>query len=236
VVLLVAACHAPAPAPPGVADVAPVLRAETQALLDAIAVGDRAVWDRLLDPAMVYVTEAGAIETKATLLAQLAPLPAGLVGSITIGRFDVTLHGDTAVVIHADHESLRYHGHPLSSLFLTTHVWRRAPAGWRLIAAHVHAALVDPPAIALTVAQLDEYVGRYRLGATLTYELHRDGDHLVGQRSDRPPQALAAEVRDVFFVAGQPRSRKVFQRDAAGRITGFVDRREGRDIPWTRVP
>jgi len=28
----------------------------------------------------------------------------------------------------------------------------------------------------------------------------------------------------------------IFLRGADGRITGFVDRREGRDIPWTRVP
>jgi hypothetical protein len=42
------------------------------------------------------------------------------------------------------------------------------------------------------------------------------------------------EVRDVFFVAGQPRTRRVFLRDAAGRITGFADRREGEDVRWRR--
>jgi hypothetical protein len=30
--------------------------------------------------------------------------------------------------------------------------------------------------------------------------------------------------------------KEIFLRGADGRITGFVDRREGRDIPWTRVP
>jgi hypothetical protein len=236
--LLLVACGAaarPADAPT-VAVVTPVLRAQTQALLDAIAVGDKAVWDRLLDPTMVYVSEAGTIQTKAALLAELAPLPPGLAGSIAIASFDVRLHGDTAVVVHRNHESLRYHGHPLASDWLTTHVWRRGAEGWRLIAAHVHAALVDPPAVALPPAQLDEYVGRYRLTDAITYEIRRDGDGLVGQRSDRPPQVLSAEARDVFFVAGQPRSRKVFQRDAAGRITGFADRREGHDIPWGRLP
>lgn len=46
---------------------------------------------------------------------------------------------------------------------------------------------------------------------------------------------LNVEAVDVMFVPGQPRSRKVFLRSADGRITGFVDRREGRDIPWKKV-
>jgi hypothetical protein len=45
---------------------------------------------------------------------------------------------------------------------------------------------------------------------------------------------LLVEVRDVLFIAGQPRIRKIFQRDTAGRITGFVDRRENWDLVWRR--
>jgi hypothetical protein len=45
---------------------------------------------------------------------------------------------------------------------------------------------------------------------------------------------LLAEVRDVLFIAGQPRTRKIFQRDAEGNITGFVDRRQARDLVWHR--
>jgi hypothetical protein len=43
---------------------------------------------------------------------------------------------------------------------------------------------------------------------------------------------LKAEAPDVFFVPGQPRVRKIFLRDASGHVTGFVDRREGRDVKW----
>jgi hypothetical protein len=42
------------------------------------------------------------------------------------------------------------------------------------------------------------------------------------------------EVRDVFFVAAS-RSRRIFTRDASGRVNGFVDRREGEDVRWTRL-
>ena len=63
-----------------------------------------------------------------------------------------------------------------------------------------------------------------------------DGDHLVFSRSGRPDRTFRPELKDLFFEAGQPRSRRLFQRDAAGAITGFVDRREERDILWRRAP
>ena len=39
----------------------------------------------------------------------------------------------------------------------------------------------------------------------------------------------------MFFVAGQPRSRRIFTRDAAGAVIGFADRREGEDVRWLKV-
>ena len=46
--------------------------------------------------------------------------------------------------------------------------------------------------------------------------------------------SVSKRLRDVFFVPGQPRTRRIFTRDAQGRVDGFVDRREGEDIRWTR--
>ena len=58
----------------------------------------------------------------------------------------------------------------------------------------------------------------------------------MGEREGRPAAPLKAELRDVFFVSGQLRTRKIFDRDKAGRIVGFVDRREGSDLAWKRIP
>jgi Domain of unknown function (DUF4440) len=222
----------PAVRAPG--DTAAVLRAQTQALLDAVAVGDTKVWDRYLDPGIVYLSEAGEIETKAQLLDEIKPLPAGITGKIELGRFEVKQFGDTAVVIHVDEEFENYFGHEIHAQYMNTATWRLGGDGWKLIAQQVHASLLDPPAIALPAAQLDEYVATYQLTDAIGYAIRRDGDHLVGERTGRPAQPLRVEARDVLFVPGQPRSRKVFQRDAAGRITGFADRREARDVVWTR--
>ena len=225
-------------APTGVrapADPGPVLRERTQALLDAIAIGDKAVWDRLLDPKIIYLSEAGDLEDKARLLAELVPLPAGISGHIEMSKFEVAPHGDLAVVFHADEETENYFGHVLHAQYLNTATWRFADGAWRLIAQQVYASLLDPPAIALPAAQLDDYVGTYALTDAIHYTIRRDGDHLVGQRDGRPPQVLQVEAKDVLFVAGQPRSRKIFGRDGAGKVTQFADRREARDVVWPRV-
>jgi len=79
-------------------------------------------------------------------------------------------------------------------------------------------------------------VGRYSGGPDLAYTIKREGDHLIGQREGRPSAALKAEIRDVFFVSGQLRTRKIFERDSTGRVVGFVDRREGTDLVWKRLP
>jgi uncharacterized protein DUF4440 len=226
-----AAC-ASSPAAPR--DVEATLRAHTQAMLDAIARGDAPVWDRYLDPRIVYVSEDGTVETRASLLEQLKPLPEGISGKIDIGRFDLAMHGDVAVLTYRIDEHENFFGHPIESQYLTTATWRHGGAGWKLIATQVIALQQDPPALALPPEQLEEYAGTYRLTDTVAYTIRRDGAELVGERTGGKPQPLRVEARDVMFVPGRPRSRKVFQRDARGAITGFVDRREGRDVPWVK--
>jgi len=68
----------------------------------------------------------------------------------------------------------------------------------------------------------------------LTDEIRTDAG-LQSERTGRKPVTQKAEVLDVFFEPGQPRTRRIFQRNERGEITGFVDRREGHDITWTKI-
>jgi len=99
---------------------------------------------------------------------------------------------------------------------------------------HVYAVLHKPPILKLNQKELSDYVGRYIAG-DLTYVISRDGDHLMGGREGRPADPLNVELHDVLFAPSQLRVRKIFQRDNDGRITGFVDRREGVDVVWKKV-
>jgi len=241
VVLLVNGQLAPAPklgstaSPPKTPqDVERLLRGKDQALLNAIAPGDTKAWDAALAPRAIYVDENGEIMQRDQFLKQLAPLPTGTSGSIKIISHRFKLHGDVAIVIHIDDEEENYHGQLLHARYLTTEAWQRNQADWELLCVHTSAILRDPPAIALGAAELDGYAGRYAAG-DLIYVIRREGDHLVGIREGRPAAQLNVEVRDVFFVKGQPRSRKIFQRDQNGQVSGFSDRREGVDLVWKRI-
>jgi hypothetical protein len=68
------------------ADVEADLRRMMQELMDAIAPGQADVWRRCLHEKMLHVDENGIVRDKATLLKELTPLPAGLVGRIEVDK------------------------------------------------------------------------------------------------------------------------------------------------------
>jgi hypothetical protein len=211
-----------------------LLRAKDQALLDAIAPGNRKVWEDALAPDAVYVDENGVILDRAEFLKQLDPLPAGASGSIRIASYSARISGNLATVVHTDDEHENYHGQMLTAHYLMTETWQRQADQWQLRMVHAYAILKDPPSITLPAKDLQQYAGRYSGGGDLAYLIQWDGKQLVGGRPGRSMTPLQVEIRDLLFIAGQARSRKIFQRDANGNITGFVDRREGEDLVWHR--
>ena len=215
-------------------EVSKLLHAKDQALMDAVTAGDPKVWDAALAPDVIYLDEAGEINSRADLLKQIQPLPSGVSGKITVNDYKVTLHGDTATAFHADDEEETFHGQQLHARYLTTETWQRTGGDWKLLMAHVYAVLHEPPVQKPSSQELDAYVGRYTAG-DLVYFITREGDQLNGGREGKPASALNAELRDVFFISGQLRTRKIFQRDTTGKVTGFLDRREGIDVTWKRV-
>jgi ketosteroid isomerase-like protein len=212
------------------------LQSRDQALVDAIAVGDRATWERTLTPDAIYVDENGVTMSRSELMADFDPLPAGVSGQIRIVDYKVKQVGDTALVVHRDEEQENFHGQALTATYLTTGTWLRRQGEWKLAMIHVYVVNRDPAPIAVPAAKLDEYVGRYSASPDLVWVIAREGDHLVGGREGRSPKPLLVEMPDVLFAPGAPRTRKLFQRDEHGRVTGFIDRREAQDLRWTRMP
>jgi hypothetical protein len=216
-------------------DVAAILQKQTQELFDALVPGSASVWERYLDADISMTTEDGELLHKSQLVSQIKPFPEGVSGNIKVTDFKVTVHGTVAVATHVEDESENYHGHQLHCQYRTTDTWVQTSAGWRLLASQVLALRTDPPAINLTAQQAEAYVGRYSLSPEIAYDIRFKNGQLEGQQTGRKPEVLRAEVADVLFVPGQPRYRKVIQRDAAGRITGLAERREAWDLVWTRL-
>jgi ketosteroid isomerase-like protein len=210
------------------------LRKIAQEMLDAIAPGDADVWRRYLHERVVLVDENGTVRTKSEMLKEFSPLPPGLVGNLKVDTFKIETHGDVAVLAFEAQEHLDYHGQTLHSRYRINDTWLKTAQGWQLLAEQVAAVLKDPPSIKLTQQQLCEYNGTYAMTPQIVTTLKCTQDGFAAERSGRPSTQYLAEVPDVFFVAGQPRTRRIFVRDAQGRVVAFVDRREGEDIRWTR--
>jgi hypothetical protein len=235
VLLAVILSAAPACATPDRA-LATQLEARTQALQDAIAPGKKEVWNRELAPGYIMVTENAEVQDRAKFLADLTPLPAGLVGSIKVLDYRLERHGEMAFATYVDDESLDYHGVALKTKFRVSDSWVESGGEWKLAGTQIIAVLDDPTSVALPAATLSDYVGHYVLPDGTESDIVLDSSgKLVSRRAGRPDTPLLAEARDLFFVAGSPRSRKVFYRDSSGRVTGYGDRREGHDIPWRKV-
>jgi hypothetical protein len=120
--LLLAACGARAAAQ---SSVEAEFRHNTRALLDAIAPGATATWNRLLDSLATQVDENDVVRDKAEILANLQPLGPGLTGHLDIAEFRVATAANMAVVTHEDNEYLDYHGQIIRSREGRDVAWKR---------------------------------------------------------------------------------------------------------------
>jgi len=221
---------------PALADDRALITGHMQELSDAIASGDTAVWDKYLDAAVIFAEEDDTFKGKAAMLNEIKPLPEGLSGTIRVELLSYHEDDDVAVALFRQHEIEHYFGQTIYAKYLTNMTWKKRTDGWKVIAAQVLAEKTDPPAIALTAKQLAQYVGTYKLkDSEASYSLKLVGRELIGTRDARKPAIWNSEASDVFFIDGDPRIRKIFQRDALGKIVGFVERRESWDIVWIKV-
>ena len=200
------------------------LRQSDEILLKAFHTANRAAWQTFTAPDFFYLDEEGGATYLDAFLRQLVPMTTR---PLQIQTYRLTRAGDTAVVLHEDTDENKVR-------YISTETWQRLNGAWKLRVLHITNLLSDPPSIQLSQAQIDELAGTYH-SDSVTYTIRRDGHNILAKRSDGPETELKAETRDMLFSPGIPRVRKVFLRDAAGKVTGFVVRYENSDTLWTKV-
>jgi hypothetical protein len=214
-----------------------IITGQMQELSDAIAAGDVVVWDKYLDPSVIYAEEDDTFKGKADALKEITPLPNGLSGTIKVALLSYHEEEGVAIALFRQIETEHYFGQTIYANYLTNTTWKKRADGWRLIAGQVLAEKADPSSVTLTSNRLSEYAGTYTLlKSSATYTLAVSNGMLIATRNGRTPTVWNAEACDVFFVKGKPRIRNIFQRDQAGQINGFVERREMWDIVWVKKP
>jgi ketosteroid isomerase-like protein len=234
--LLITTSIAPSSSTRSTEDVAALIKRQSQEFSDASASGDSAAFDRLLDDSVIFMNETGVIATKKDLLAGAKPPQAGFKQKLVQTDYAMQLHGNVAVTSFTDNSTVEFNGQTSHAAYKSTEVWMKEKSGWRMISSQTLTVLADPPAAKLASNVLDEYVGTYKASDKFVFTIARDGEHLTGSVNDATPYPIAVELRDVLFTPGQPNMRRIFERDASGKITGFVVRRDGRDgLHLTRV-
>lgn len=216
-------------------DIVEQLKRATQEMLDAIAPGNKSVWERYLADGSIYVDEEGRVLTKSELIKELSPLPAGYVGSIKIGETKSLVKDNVVVISHLDREELELYGQKIITYFHMTNTWAKLGALWQIVASQVIAIPNERKPATIDLKILDDYVGQYELAPQVTYTVSREGDKLFGQRSGRAKEELLPLCNDVFYRKGAWREEKVFEREAHGRVVKLLDRRENNDLIWKRV-
>jgi len=214
-----------------------LLKQQTQAFSEAGQKGDRATIERLLDAAVVFTNETGATGSKQDLVEGTTPTPANAPKRrIEVTNWALRRQGaDLATATFVDVLTQDFVGQTLVLRFQSTETWARRPDGWKMIASHTTNLAKPPAAMALAPAELDAYVGVYAVDPTYVVRITRDGDGLAASANGGAPSPLRVELRDVLFSPGAPNVRKIFQRDAAGRVVGYINRRDGTDLVFSKV-
>jgi hypothetical protein len=216
------------------ADDSAVLKAKMQALMGAVAPGNKAPWIATLDKRFTTTDENGQVYNYDQIIAQVEPLPKGSSGTITVTDWKATIFGDSAVSTELDDEHEDFHGQKIHAQYRQTATWLKESGDWKLVATQTIALRQDPPSVELPAVMLESYVGRYRAGPDYVAEITLRDGHLYSATNGGKAVEIKAELADVLFTPGAPRSRRLFQRDAKGNVTGFLSRREERDIVFTR--
>jgi hypothetical protein len=207
-----------------------------QQLSDAITNGTPAVWDKYLDRDVIYAEEDGTYKGKDEMIKEVRPLPQGLGGEIRVELLSYHEDGNIAVALFRQHETERYYGQTIHASYLLSTVWRRRARAWTQIEGQVLAERNDPPPIEMPASQLQKFEGVYKLAdSEPIYTITLTDGKLMGSRTGKAPSRWEAETPDVYFIKGDPRIRKIFQYDATGKVTGFIERRESWDIVWNKV-
>jgi hypothetical protein len=189
---------------------------------EAIARGDSAAVHRQIAAEMHWVVGANGASIEATQFlsavshAQVPPprfeidsLRARIVGAvatISYRRLDRRAAGATEVVDHSR----------------ALEVFVRRGADWVLLEHSQTWVVQSPPPISLDSITLSAFVGRYEVGPGFVDNVHWEGGHLVATSTTESQGATLVPVSTSAFSPNGIAPLIVFERDATGRVVGYV--------------
>jgi Domain of unknown function (DUF4440) len=208
----------------------------TQALYDAVASGDKAIWRQTLADDCIITDEDGHVYDKAAFLDTLTGLPKGFSGVIRIQRLTARIFGSAASVHYWLDEHEDALGQKLHTIYVETDTYRREAGAWKMIAAQVTVVPVDLEPLPANKSGWPKLAGSYRLGRApgLLYHAYlRDGSLYWGGNA-KTARLLIPLSPLVFFVQGSIHVM-VFVRDSHGQVTAAIELHKYNEVAMQRV-
>lgn len=212
-------------------------QAISQRLFDAIAIGDKAVWDRRMDPHCLVTTEDGEVLDKSGFLSQLRPLPTGFVGKGQIRNLTVRANGGTAVVHYWIDETENIHGRQqLQTTYVETDTYVRRSAGWKILAMQITVVPRDPAPLTSDRTEWTSLVGVYRFPgeAAPRYRVFVRDDRLLGGRDEQSAKELIPLAPLTYFQAGSIHLI-IFVKDPSGAVSELRELHKYNEVLMERV-
>jgi Domain of unknown function (DUF3471) len=219
-------------------DTASITQAEllhrTQIMYDAVATDVKAPWQQYLAGDAIIHDEKGALYTKPTFLATDEPLPSGYSGTIKVTHPQTIFADGVAIFSYDVEEEEIVFRNRMTARYHQTDTWLYRNHLWQIAASQVMRYYEDPAAITLSPSLLADYAGTYELAPGHRIVITAHDGKLFAQRGSTPPTEMLAEAPDLFFRPGIE-GRRLFRRNAQGKVDAIVDRRNNEDILWRRV-
>ena len=206
-----------------------------QELFDAIAIGNKQVWEKYVAPDVIYTDENWRILTKKDLVDSLAPLPKGYSGSIRMSNIQSRINSDAAVLSYRALEEETVFEQKLTPIYLVTDTYFKRNGQWQMVSSHIAVLPSERKSVSVNPKRLESIVGEYELSPGNTYTITIDENKLMGQRSGRAKEELLPADEHTFFPKGSVRGEKVFVQDASGQTLRMLDRRENNDLIWKKI-
>lgn len=203
----------------------------------ALAAADTATLKRILADELVWVVgPTGAAVGKAAILAA-ASRPQNPPPRFTVDSLRVRRAGTAAVVDYLRGDTRQLGDSQLVTTSRVVEVFVERDRRWQL-AAHSQTWHVSPVSpIQADSASLSRFVGHYRIAPGYVDDVHWDGGHLVATAAGQPAGAVLVPVSATAFSPDGVGALIVFERDQAGRVTGYVQALpNGQVIRAARLP
>ena len=209
-----------------------ILVQKEQNLVDAVATGDKTLWNAALHDSCIIGIEDGTVMTKSKFIEDLSPLPKGYVGQIKVIEPKLKLYNNTAVLSYIADEYLELYNQKIHTQYRQVNTWMKMGKEWKAIMMQVFEIPKNPVPVSIAENILKQYTGTYQLSSERKCIVTVENGKLFVEKSGRKTELLA-QTENVFFRNGDGRVDVLFLKDEATEKYKMVERREGEDLVWT---